>query len=247
MSISFVIPCYNCEGIIQNSIKKLINKLIKLRISKFEIVVIDDGSKDDTYKKLRKIKNKKVKIIKNSSNLGKSSSLIKGIKRSAYNKVILCDSDLPYFEYLPRLIRLLNTHHLVYINRKSPKSRLKTRKLNLYQICRYFIGRIVCLIINLTLLKKDTGDTQAGLKGFIKPKEFNKYKFISKKFFFDAELMTLYFKSGAKLASIPLKYKIYANSTIKLIAFENFIYLYELVKMILFYQLNKVKRINFNN
>ena len=43
MSISFVIPCYNCEGIIQNSIKKLINKLIKLRISKFEIVVIDDG------------------------------------------------------------------------------------------------------------------------------------------------------------------------------------------------------------
>ena len=59
--------------------------------------------------------------------------------------------------------------------------------------------------------------------------------------------MTLYFKSGAKLASIPLKYKIYANSTIKLIAFENFIYLYELVKMILFYQLNKVKRINFNN
>ena len=52
--------------------------------------------------------------------------------------------------------------------------------------------------------------------------------------------MTLYFKSGAKLASIPLKYKIYANSTIKLIAFENFIYLYELLKMILYYQLNKV-------
>ena len=51
--------------------------------------------------------------------------------------------------------------------------------MNLYQICRYFIGRIVCLLINLTLLKKDIGDTQAGLKGFVKPGGFNNLKFIS--------------------------------------------------------------------
>tara|TARA_Y100000591_G_scaffold182836_1_gene157885 strand:+ start:813 stop:1556 length:744 start_codon:yes stop_codon:yes gene_type:complete len=246
MNISFVIPCYNCEKIIQNSLKKLIKKLSKLKISKFEIIVIDDGSTDNTYKSLKLLKNKKIKIIKNISNLGKSSSLIKGIKKTLYKKIILSDSDLPYFEYLPKLIKLLNKNHLVYIDRKSPKSKLKTKKLNLYQICRYFIGRIVCLIINLTLLNKDTGDTQAGLKGFIKPKSFNNFNFISKKFFFDAELMTLFYRSNAKLASIPLKYKIYTNSTIKLIAFENFIYLYELLKMILFYRFNKVKKINFN-
>ena len=244
MSISFVIPCYNCENIIQNSIERLTKKLIELRISKFEIIAIDDGSKDSTYKELKKIKNKRVKIIKNLYNLGKSTSLIKGIKKTNFKRVILCDSDLPYFEYLPKLIRLLNKNHLVYINRKSPKSRLKSKKLNLYQICRYFIGRIVCLFINLTLLKKDTGDTQAGLKGFIKPKSFNNYKFISKKFFFDAELMTLFYRSGAKLASIPLKDEIYANSTIRLIAFENFVYLYELFKMILYYQFKSIKKIN---
>ena len=244
MSISFVIPCYNCENIIQNSLKRLIKKFIKLRISRFEIIVIDDGSTDDTYKELKKFKDKRVKIIKNFSNLGKSSSLIKGIKKTTFKKIILCDSDLPYFEYLPKLIRLLDKNHLVYIDRKSPKSRLKSKKLNLYQICRYFIGRIVCLFINLTLLKKDTGDTQAGLKGFIKPKGFNNYKFISKKFFFDAELMTIFHRSGAKLASIPLKYEIYANSTIKLIAFENFVYLYELLKMILYYQFKIIKKIN---
>ena len=176
--------------------------------------------------------------------MGKSSSLIKGIKKTTFKKIILCDSDLPYFEYLPKLIRLLDKNHLVYIDRKSPKSRLKSKKLNLYQICRYFIGRIVCLFINLTLLKKDTGDTQAGLKGFIKPRGFNNYKFISKKFFFDAELMTIFHRSGAKLESIPLKYEIYANSTIKLIAFENFVYLYELLKMILYYQFKSIKKIN---
>lgn len=244
MSISFVIPCYNCENIIQNSIERLINKLFKLGISKFEIIVVEDGSADSTYKELKKIKNKKVKIIKNLSNLGKSSSLIKGIRRTSYKKIILCDSDLPYFEYLPKLIRLLDKNHLVYINRKSPKSRLKSKRLNLYQVCRYFIGRIVCLFINLTLLKKDTGDTQAGLKGFIKPQKFNNYKFISKKFFFDAELMILFHRSDAKLKSIPLKYEIYANSTIKLIAFENFVYLYELLKMIFYYKFKSISKIN---
>ena len=86
MSISFVIPCYNCENIIQNSIERLIKKLIELRISKFEIIVIDDGSKDSTYKELKKFKNKRVKIIKNLYNLGKSTSLIKGIKKLILKK-----------------------------------------------------------------------------------------------------------------------------------------------------------------
>ena len=56
--------------------------------------------------------------------------------------------------------------------------------------------------------------------------------------------MTIFHRSGAKLASIPLKYEIYANSTIKLIAFENFVYLYELLKMILYYQFKIIKKIN---
>ena len=41
------------------------------------------------------------------------------------------------------------------------------------------------------------------------------------------------------MKSIPLKYEIYADSTIKLIAFENFIYLFELLKIIIFYKFFK--------
>ena len=245
MNISFVIPCLNSELIIKKSVQKLTKKLKKIKKLNYELILIDDGSTDNTNKIINSLKKKNIRLVKNAKNLGKSTSLIKGIKFAKFNKIILCDSDLPYFKYLSKLIFLLKNNHLVYINRKSPKSSLETRKLNLYQICRYFIGRIVCLILNLLLLNKNTGDTQAGLKGFQKPKNFKKINFLSKKFFFDAELMILFHRSKAKMVSIPLKYKIYSDSTIKLFALQNFIYLIELFKIILFYKFKLPKKITF--
>ena len=234
MKISFVIPCLNAEPIIKKSIETLSRKLKKIKINHYELIFIDDGSVDQTSKIINKFKNEKIKLIKNHVNLGKSSSLIIGINKAKYNKIIICDCDLPYFKYLENLIIKLKNNDLVYINRRSTKSSLKKKKMNLYQICRYYIGRMVCFIINILLLNKDAGDTQAGLKGFRKPKNFNKLNFLSSKFFFDAELMILFYKSKLKMKSIPLRYEIYANSTIKLFAFENFVYIFELLKVILF-------------
>ena len=192
MKISFIIPCFNSELIIKKSIKKLEKKLNKIKKFSYELIIIDDGSTDKTKKVINSIKDKKIKVITNSVNLGKSTSLIKGIKLSKYNRIIIIDCDLPYFQYLDKVIRLLKNNDFIYINRRSSQSKLDNKKLNFYQTCRYFISRMVCFIINLLLLNKKTGDTQAGLKGFNKPKHFNKIKFLSKKFFFDAELMILF-------------------------------------------------------
>ena len=63
----------------------------------------------------------------------------------------------------------------------------------MYQLTRFIIGRLMCLILNYLCLDINVGDTQAGLKAFKKPKNFKKIKFISKKFFFDAELMILFY------------------------------------------------------
>jgi glycosyltransferase involved in cell wall biosynthesis len=243
MKVSFIIPCFNSEKIIKKSVQKLEKKLKKKKI-KFEIIIINDGSKDRTYQIIKSLKKNNIKIINNYINLGKSSSLIKGIKIAKYEKIILIDSDMPYFEYLDKLIRLLNKDNFVYINRRSKMSKLTGKSLNLYQICRYYIGSFVCLTINLLLLNKDIGDTQAGLKGFKKPKNFNRIKFISTKFFFDAELMIIFYKSKIKLKSISLKYKIYKDSSIKILALENFIYLFELIKVIFYYTFKKI-RISF--
>ena len=78
----------------------------------------------------------------------------------------------------------------------------------------------MCLFINFFCLNLDVGDTQAGLKAFIKPKKFNKIKFKSKKFFFDAEIMIIFYHLKKNIKYIPVKYSIPKDSTIKIFEFK---------------------------
>ena len=118
-----------------------------------------------------------------------------------------------------------------------------SKNLTFYQLCRHFISNFVSIIINTILLDKNIGDTQAGLKGFKKPKNFNRYQFISKKFFLDAELMILFHRSKMQLKSVALKYKMYNESTIKVFALQNFQYLFELLRVIIYYKIVKTNKI----
>jgi len=233
---SLIIPCYNCSEFIEKNIIKLIRKLNNFNI-KYEIILIDDGSTDKTLEILKKINLniKKIKILKNNFNIGKSFSSIKGIKISKYQKIILIDCDLPYFSDLKNIIFELNKgYDLVTINRKMEQSKLISKNLNLYQITRYIIGGLIA-IINLKVLKLKIkgGDSQAGLKGFKKFKNFNKVKFLSKKFFFDLELISLYSKKRLSIKSIKTSYSVPSKSSIKIFNFsKNFEILCELIKVI---------------
>ena len=103
------------------------------------------------------------------------------------------------------------------------------------------MNRIRLNNVNMFFFESNVGDTQAGLKAFIKPKNFNKIKFVSKKFFLDAELMILFNRAKIKMLSIPVNYEIYTKSSIKILAFENFVYLFELSKIIASYYLYRRK------
>jgi hypothetical protein len=114
------------------------------------------------------------------------------------------------------------------------QSKLISKNLNLYQITRYIIGGLIA-IINLKVLKLKIkgGDSQAGLKGFKKFKNFNKVKFLSKKFFFDLELISLYSKKKLSIKSIKTNYSVPSKSSIRIFNFsKNFEILCELLKVI---------------
>lgn len=95
--ISIAVPCFNEEEIIPVFYNKL-SKVIKneMKNSKFEIIFIDDGSKDNTLNVIKELskKDKKVKYVSFSRNFGKESAIYAGLKNSSGDCVIIMDVDL---------------------------------------------------------------------------------------------------------------------------------------------------------
>ena len=237
MNISFIIPCYNCENYIKKNILRLYKKL-KISKIKFEIILIDDFSSDKTYLRLNELRNKlpKLEVLKNSKNVGKSFSLIRGIKICRYNYVILIDCDLPYFKSLPNIIKYLKKNDMVIINRRMLGSRQEKNELNLYQLSRSYLGISINNFLR-SWFKMSIRDTQAGLKGFIKPKNFSRIKFVSKRFFFDLELILLFIFDKKKILSLKTTYDIATNSNFSFFNLKrNFETFFELIKICIYYK-----------
>lgn len=232
-SLSILIPCYNVEKIIIKNIKKLNHKLKKKKIVN-EIILINDGSKDNTLLKLKKVQKKNIKIITYKKNKGKSYAIRKGLKIARYKYIIFIDSDLPYFNKFNFLIRKINSGYgFVGIDRRHQDSRILEKNFSLYKYLRKSISYILNKIINYYLnFENLTLDTQSGLKAFQNLKIFKKKKFISNKFFLDIELIHLFKNKKISFCFIPVKYKINNISSIKIFSLENLKIILELVMVL---------------
>lgn len=111
MDISVVIPVYNEERNVAILHRQLIAVLDTLK-QKYEIIFVDDGSKDQTVTELLKLK--KVKIIQLRKNFGQSAAMDAGFKAAQGRYVISLDGDLQNDpQDIPRLIAKLETGYEV--------------------------------------------------------------------------------------------------------------------------------------
>lgn len=95
MKISLVVPCYNEEGNIKLFIQQ-VEKIFKRKYS-YEIIFINDGSKDNTLKEMKEIaknKKQKIKIINFSRNFGKEAGIYAGLKEAKGEYINIIDADL---------------------------------------------------------------------------------------------------------------------------------------------------------
>ena len=240
-NLSVIIPCYNYEKYILSNIEKLINKLEGHDLNNYELIIINDGSSDNTKKEIESIiNNNRINFINNTKNHGKSFSIISALPQCKYNIVLMIDCDLPYFDYLDEVIRnIYNEFDLVAINRRSKQSVILNKNFSRYQKTRVKLGNFIGNLSNIFLKIDFEGDTQAGLKAFKKINAFNKLNFLSKKYFFDLELIHLYRKNEKKILSIPVKYEISNESNIQIFSFKNFYILYEFLKIMLILKFSK--------
>lgn len=143
------VPCYNEEKNIDNFFKKLVESLDKIIKFKFEILFVDDGSKDKTWKKIleQKEKNYKypIKSIRFSRNFGKEIAIRCMLERAEdYDYFITIDSDL---QHPPSLIKSLIDK--IYDDNHK-KNIVLTRKTNKNSnILRLIFTKIFYFIFNI--------------------------------------------------------------------------------------------------
>lgn len=89
--VSVVIPVYNANGFLSAAINSILNQTYK----NLEIIIVDDGSTDETPKILKSFakKDKRVKILTNNKNLNIATSLNRGIKLAKGNYIARMDAD----------------------------------------------------------------------------------------------------------------------------------------------------------
>ena len=101
--ISVVIPLYNKAA----SITSTIQSVLAQSYPYFEIVIIDDGSSDNSVQKVRLIDDKRIKLI-SKQNGGVSSARNEGIRQAQYDYIAFLDADdLWKPTYLEELVKLI--------------------------------------------------------------------------------------------------------------------------------------------
>ncbi len=107
MKLSIVIPFYNEENMIQKMYNALVKEINQITQAEFELIFINDGSKDRTFEKMLAIADadSRVKYISFSRNFGKEAGTIAGLEYATGEAVILMDGDLQHPPtLLPRMI-----------------------------------------------------------------------------------------------------------------------------------------------
>ena len=167
-SISIIIPVFNEAENIESLLKE-IQSILNEKI-KYEIIIVNDCSVDNTLEVLERLSSLKIKIINHNKNLGQSNSILSGIKNSKYDSILTIDGDC---QNNPKDI--LKLHHIYFhenIYSLVGGLRIK-RKDSLIKI----LSSIIANSIRQFFLKDNCKDTGCSLK------IFNKKIFLSLPYF----------------------------------------------------------------
>lgn len=200
--LSVIIPAYNEENHIENTIKETVKTLNSFGID-YEIIIVDDGSKDKTFEKATNVSKNidKIKVFRYEKNKGKGNAIIYGFKNSTGNLITFIDADLDLHpKQIKTFLKYMKKYNadIVVGSKRHPKSKLN------YPFYRKFLSTAYYLM-NKILFGLPVKDTQAGLKLYkreIIEKIFP--KLLVKRYAADLEMLVVSKYFGYKIVEAPI-------------------------------------------
>ncbi len=213
MDISIVIPAYNESHKVGRDIKEA---AAFLNSNKFtgEIIVVDDGSSDDTAGAATKAGEKfspeiAVKVIRYEENRGKGFAIRSGIKESSGDFVLFVDSGccVPFQGSLEGL-RILHYRSgdidIVHGSRKLRKSRIIEGQNPYRRMCSWFFRYFIILWMEIPAV---LSDTQCGFKMYRGDTGRKLYgECVSDGFMFDVEIILRALEHGYKIEEFGIEW-----------------------------------------
>lgn len=203
--ISVITPCFNESKNIQKNVKK-IDGYLSSKFADYEIIVVNDGSRDDTARELAELRKEvEFKFIDNAENQGKGWAVRDGVLASsdASEVVMFLDSDLgiPIEELEKFMPEVENGYDVVIASRFVPGLKV----VRPVQIHRKIMEKVFRLIRMAITNNWNVKDTQCGFKVFRRDAAMKIFPRLTvKRWAFDAEIIFVANKYKYKIKELPI-------------------------------------------
>jgi dolichyl-phosphate beta-glucosyltransferase len=202
--VSFVLPAYN-EGEFIEGVLERLDSAVNGKGLRCEVVVVDDGSVDDTRLRALRYASGKwyVRVFGYDRNVGKGFAVKSGFWKAVGDAVVFVDSDLDIdVEQIRRYVNALKRGDIVVGSKWHKDSVVEV------SFVRRFLSRGFNVLVRL-LTGVRIADTQAGIKAVRREAFVEAFRRLSvKRYAFDVELLVLARLLGLRVVVLPVNLKL---------------------------------------
>lgn len=190
MEISIIIPAYNEEKGIAGTLERIVALGLH---TKYEFIVVDDGSTDATCAIASSFP---VRVIKHGTNKGYGAALKTGIRKANGKKVVFMDSDGQHDpKFLAQLESMLDEYDMV----------IGERTVDSFQVGNRKAGKKLIRKVGEYLVEQKLPDYNSGFRGFERDLILGMLHLMPNGFSFSTTSTVAFLKEGYSIGTFPIK------------------------------------------
>jgi predicted glycoside hydrolase/deacetylase ChbG (UPF0249 family) len=198
--ISFIFPIHNEAGFLGKQIARFLMLIKKVKIGSFEVILVENGSTDDSYQEARTLTLKHPNILKliKLPHASYGQAIKAGIKSAKGSFIFIFNVDLFSTSFIKRALPLLNSVPIVVGSKTLPAS--NDQRSLVRRISSYFFNTFLRLALNYP------GTDTHGIKALRNDSNLKRAVrlCLTKNELFDTELLIRLTREGALLIDIPI-------------------------------------------